>query len=366
MKLTCTKSGIALTVPEFAKSALPDGAHHYTHPIFSATPKVLIRCMDDFLAQRLAPQETILLFLAIADSTGHMVFRHPFQCPTSEDGVLDAAALFSAHMQGLASVATKVSALKGSDAEIPKFVCERPLQQNTAAELVRCVAVWQEALDAFAAGHLSATKARQVLRLEEHLARATKLLQTRPGTYANTIAEWACLVGAFPDNPVSTHKHSRIAKSEHFKEVIKSCILRDGKALATEIAQVLEFCEDNISVEEHTIHGLALFEALRQEYRVKFSTLGYSLSVPRASSVPLTRDEEAAKAREVALLQEIRSGAPTEQPTRKSFSSDFAFMRAMAAWRASQALAAAGISVGTTTEQAAPNTPNTNTNTEEL
>jgi len=335
MKLHCTYSGMHYTLPDFPKATLKK-----PHPIFSAPQKTLLRASEEFLAGHSTPQETILLFLALASSTGLLIFRDPFDAgPVPED----AASLLAAHMEPLAVAVGQLYFLTDKGLDLPQVVCSRADNNNTARSLVRCVRIWREAITEYGRQAASASAARDLLRAEERLQRAHKMLKLRPTTYANTLAEWACTVGAFPENEVSTPRHARIPKAQWYKEIIRNCVLRNGKSLAQEISEVIDFCEENIPVEDYTIHAISLMDALRGEYRAKFNTLGYSISAPRASNIPLTRDEQEAKAKELELLRSIREAAPGtgSKPERSQFSTDFQFIRAMAAWRLAQTLDAA-------------------------
>jgi hypothetical protein len=327
MKLNCAKSGIVITAPEF-RLTLAENSHNYTHPIFSASPKSLVKALDDFNASRLSEQEIILLFLAIADNTRLIHWRQPFAISDN------AAAVFSTKMNALALAATRIIHLKAKGLEVPEYVCETRDKQNTAAAFSRIVTIWTECIEDFSTKHANMVRERSLLKAEEHMQRAHLMMRKRPATYARAIASWASMAGEFPVQIICTAKHAAISVKEHWEAVIISCVLKDGKASAQDIAGLLEYCEQHVPA--GTIHAFALFESLRAAYAAKHNYYGFSISSPViAKAIPLTEQEQLAKAKEIELLKAMRVNAPKDKPTRNQFATDFAFLRAMAAWNAS-------------------------------
>lgn len=327
MKLTCAKSGLILTTPEFRHS-LPDNSHSHCHPIFSASPKLLLRAYDDWSQGKLRDEETILLFLAIADSTELIRWRAPFQITEN------AAGIFNLHMEDLARTVGRLAHLQGKGLELPAYVCERQNAQNTAGAFSRCVSTWKAEIAAFADRSASATRARNLLRLEEHLDRARLIAQKRPGSYAKAVASWAATVGDFPTRVTCTARHASISLREYWAEVIEQCVLRTGRPDTNAVAEILAYCEENVPA--GSTHACALFDSLRQHIKDVESKYGFSLVATSQHRIPLTVQEEEQKTKEVALLRSIREGATSEKPKREDFLTQFAFMRALAVWNTAQ------------------------------
>ena len=326
MKLHCAKSGIVITCPEFRHS-LADNSHSYCHPIFSASPKLLTRAYDDWATGTLRDEEIVLLFLAIANSTQLIHWRHPFSITT------DAAGIFNLHMEELAKVALNLRHLQERGLQLPAFVCERQNKQNEASAFSRCVSIWRAELSAYDSRAANAIASRALLRAEEHMERARLLAQKRPGSYARAVAQWAAAVGEFPTRATCTASHASISMSELWQDTIVKCILAEGRTDPVVVAQILGYCEENVPA--GSTHACALFDALRQRMKQEELKFGFALLTP-TSNMPLTAIEQASRDKEVAMLKELRAQASVTKPTREDYTSYFSYMRALAIWNTAQ------------------------------
>lgn len=314
MKYTCAKSGFVITTPEFRHS-LADNSHSATHPIFSARPQLLLRAFDDFLASKLNDQEIILLYLAIADSTGLLTWRSRFEYTPEAPGLL------ASKLEALVRVSATVKALAETGDELPGYVVCKQDAQNTAAGFARIVTLWTEGIAEIELFNKNLARNRALIRAEEHMDRSATLMRKRPAQYARAVASWAATVGEFAP-----------AVSEVWQKIIIGALIKDCRYHSSDVLKVLEYCEENVPA--GSTHAFTLFDGLRTAYAAKVHVFGVDRTAKYQNM--LSPEDFRASEREVALLKEMRKGAPTVKPNRADFPNAFLFLRALAAWNAAQ------------------------------
>lgn len=332
MKAICCKSGITISVPEFGGTA----AGPVQHPIFSASATQLVRYYTEYQRQRLSEQETILLFLAIADSTQHIIWETPFKLTDN------ALPIFNNHFGQLVSVVNSINTIRHPGMAVPQFAVRAKSGSNVAGAFIGCIDAWRQCVAEFGQRHRVAAEGKELLRLEAVIARSNGLLRSRPKTYARVVAEWADVAGQFPNDATCTAHHPMIPRNEYWKEIIRDAIVDNSntKHPIREVAAVLEWCESEI--EMGSTHGYTLLTALRAVVINTRKSVDFGVLTSASSwdmrILPLDPEERRAVQSALDLAKDVAANAPANKPLREHYATDFQFLRASAAWRAAKSL----------------------------
>lgn len=333
MKAICHKSGISFTVPQF-RCTLPLRGRA-VHPVFLLPQPQLFQTLKEFVRGNLTEEESVLLFLALADSSGKVIWHEPFQMTE------DAPGLIAQHMTGLAGSISRLQEIQHPKFEVPMYVMSARGEANTIGGLLNMLSVWDESIAEFATSHVEAARAANLMRLEEGLERLVRIAKNKPATYAKAISRWAATAGEFPQVVAATAE-GQINLSLYWQSLIVRCITKDKvhQIDMDDLIVLIEHCE--LLIPHGTIHAASLMENLRDGLRAKREFLGVpSVSGVKVFSIlPRNAEEEVSFNRESELLATMAATAPTEVPTREQFGNAILYLRAMSKYRAAQSLKA--------------------------
>jgi hypothetical protein len=312
------------------------------------------------MAGDLQPPEQVLLFLALINSTGSVIWHDPFHISTNETQDM---ALIEGNMHKTLSAVYKLNELSVcATFEIPKFVCSRHGDTNTVMGLLRAVEAWELAIDDFTNRKSNVDAAQKLLRIEMILERLLRMQKQKPDAFAKKLADWAVVSAEFPTYEI-VRGHTQWICAEYWREMIRRCVLgvRLIEIPSDDLIDLIEYCEEEIP--HGSIYAATLMTILRQSVRKQREYLGLPAhkGIRVFSIVPATAEEHAQHANDIARLKQMALVAPENKPERKDFLDTFVYLRAISRWEAAQTLKNMEVEVPGSTSVPTPVTPATPT-----
>ena len=327
--ITCAISGIKFTAPYCTNLTIPHTAGYY-HPIFAASHTQLDKLYRQHVKQELTANDSYLLFLAIAHSTGLIDWQSPI---TSDPTDPITIRLISNKISKLISVIAKSASIKHPTFEQP--TCRVNPTLCSIQRVADWIDVWQENITDFLAYRQDAAAYERLARVTNVLTLAIKSTQSLPN-YTELVANWAAIAGDFPAE-----------LKQQYKEVIVSCF-DSTKMFNTPISlikEVKDYCECNIEV--GSIHFHELSKALNKAVSSHIDYLGmtYKLSDYALLSDRDTATNSASTLKTDSELAVITDHAPTSEPRECDYPSKLAYLKAKMAYRV------AGFTAGVTSNE---------------
>jgi len=308
-RILCSISGI-----EFKCEHFPIALHagEYYHPIFAVPTKRLFPYYNKWLAptpeSALTKTDSFLLFAALLKATELVEFRQPIrQCTTTNQ-------IVASNMSRLFAVAWKLNEI--THPSLLKLIPKVAITSDTATleNISSWIAIWNEAFENFASGLRNEELRSQIQRKEAALERLIKNPAIHPVKYAAILAQWATDAAAFPDHTAT-----------YWQEVIIKCHT-DTSLISiplVDIEELLEHCEEQLDL--GSIYSHHLFATLRTAQDTIRGFFG--IGVPTAFRLLTPSDSV-----ETANLDILLATAPTREPARSEYATEFAFIKARMKW----------------------------------
>ena len=322
MKILCSLSGIEFDVSHFPGTFYSSELHH---PIFNLPQKRLLAYTGKWAAGELTPTDSYLLFLAILNSSDHVVFRVPVYRSEQTPSII------ANNMEYLVRTVIKLNTVSHPGATFPHFVITPETRYLTNVH--HWIESWEESYRAFYDGKLRDYDDRKLVQRENALQRMIKNPHKPIREYASILADWAATAGAFPTFLTSSpFNQSKIPLDQYWKSIISKCA-RDESLFAIpdkDLAELLEHCEDQIPV--GSIYSNALFKLLRNASEKKHNFLKLD-DFDLSSGYRLLSESDTV---ESANLKALIDSAPSEEPRPEQYPNKFQFMRAQLRWKMAQ------------------------------
>lgn len=322
MKILCKYSGV-----EFQCEHFPFGldSREYAHPVFAIRQDKLISVIARKYPEQLTPTDSYLGFLALLHSTGKIDWRVP--CAYHAETI---DAVIAANMLDLLKVVGITSAVTHPAFTMPAFVIT-PDTRNLAT-VNHWIGIWKQCYIDFLEGNKRAQLHDRIVRREQAMERLIKDPSKNPANYANQLAEWAALAGEFPTGTVPVDG-KQVPLSEYWKSMIRRAAR--GEAVFslndTDLAELIEHCED--AIPHGSIYAHTLMLCLRRAQESKKNFLGLGDFDIRTSTYRILDDSDSAeKANVLAMID----SAPIEKPVESNYPSKIAYLRAHYKWLAAQ------------------------------
>lgn len=318
MKILCSRSGVEFECSHFPGTFYSSELHH---PIFSLPQKRLISYTGKWAAGELTPTDSYLLFLAILNSSDHIIFRvSVFRDERTQ-------AVIAQNMEYLVRTVIKLNTVVNPSVSFPHFAITP--ETRFLHNVHYWIETWDEAYKDFASGKAREYDDRKLLHREMALQRMIKNPHRKISDYATQLAEWAAQAGSFPSfltsSPFNT---SQIPLAEYWKSIIQKCA-RDEALYSIpdkDLQELLDHCEDEIPA--GSIYSNALFKLLRHAHEKKknfFRLDDFDLS----SGYKILSETDTV---ETANLKALIDSAPQEEPRLEQYPTKFQFMRAKLRW----------------------------------
>jgi len=316
-KILCGISGI-----EFTCEHLPIylDSREYAHPVFFLPQKKLLGLFQKYRHAELGPIDSYLVFLAYLNSTDLVEFRVPAQRTPGTESIV------ANNFEHLVDVCCKINTIKNPSIKFAHIAVSP--ENKTLDNVNYWLLNWEDTYCNFKSGY-AAQKARQELvDIEEKLDSLAADANKSEVQFASRLAEWADKAGSFPRFPVTINSHS-IPCNEYWKQIIRKCVNSDSifGVNARDLQELTDHCYDNIEVGSTYAHWL--FATLKEGATRHDNFLGianFTFSI-------VSNTDSIEQANRTVIIE----NAPTSEPKRIAYPSQFAYIKAKLAWEMAQA-----------------------------
>lgn len=315
-KILCKYSGI-LFESQYFPISLTSGESY--HPVFDIPLKKLWKVFPKWQAGELDTASSYLYFLALLKSTNLVEFRN------AAAFTQDTEQIVSQNMESLYATISRIVSVRTPRVVFPRFVISK--DTKNLHNVKHWMELWNATYNDFLQGLRDEDTRSQLQRREAALERLIKNPTIRPERYSHLLAQWASIAGNFPEFPISVNG-STISCSEYWQDIIRKCYLSHEIIQIPEkdIMELIEHCEQEIEL--GSIFSYHLFTCLREG----LETMRGFFSIGSPVFSILGADDSVEKSN----LQLLIDSAPAEEPQRKNYPTEFAFLKARMKWRLSQ------------------------------
>lgn len=331
-QVLCGISGIQFKVP-YLPMKLKLTSRECNHPIFSASYSQLEPIIEDWHDGNLDPVESYLLYLALFNITELVDFRLPAMRTDKTDSIV------AANMLALVEIVDKIITVSPERART-KFLMPRYVIGTETKNLSNTkfwIANWEACYKEYMAGYKTSTLLDKIHQKEAALEVLIKDKTKDISQYALQLASWTALVADFKgiDCVVAdgTHNDRPILLSEYWKRIIVTAAKRTNiyEIHDADLAELIEYLEDNIEVASSGIYGHTVLSLLRstQKTRESYFSLG-DIDIGAKGTVYKILDPSAST--EDANLQVLIDNAPLYEPRVTDYPNRLAYLKAKAKW----------------------------------
>ena len=319
MKILCKYSGIQFDVSHFPFTL---ESREIAHPVFAIPQQKLIVALAKKWPDELTPMDSYLGFLSLLHSTGKIDWKVPCIYSPQIDPII------AANMPALIKTVGIISSVTHPAFTYPAFVIS-PDTRNLAT-VKHWIELWQSCYIQFQEGNKRAQLHDRIVRREQAMERLIKDPSKNTANYANQLAEWAALAGAFPTGTVPVDGQ-QISLADYWKGMIRKAAR--GEAVFTlndvDLQELIEHCENEI--EHGSIYSYTLMKVLRdaQERKRNFLGLG-DLDIQTSTYRILSKEDTVERANILAMID----SAPTTKPIESNYPDKVSYLRAMFKWKA--------------------------------
>lgn len=328
-KVLCGISGIEFQVEHLSISL---SSREYAHPVFFLPQKKLLGLYSKYQQGELNSIDSYLVFLAYLNSTDLVEWR----VPASRNALTDS--IVAQNFENLISVIEKMN-------RIPHYldhmfkVAVTP-DTKSLGNIEVWIAGWEQTYDDFTSGYAAEKKKQELAEIESRLQSllySSEVGATSSAQFAAKLAVWADKAGSFPRFPVSISNSTSIPCNEYWKQIIRKCTSSESifSIPSADLEELISHCEEYIEAGNTFAHHL--FRVLREgkERQGNFLGLGdFSFSI-------VAQDTSVETANKLSIIQ----NAPSSEPVRISYPSQFAYIKAKLAWDMSKDATNASTSV---------------------
>lgn len=322
-KILCGISGI-----EFSCDHMPIylSSREYAHPIFFLPQRKLLGLYQKFRHEELPDIDAYLLFLAYLNSTDLVEWRVPAKRTQLT------ASIVAQNFESLVYTVEKINTIAKSSAEFSHIA----ISPDTCdlANVQYWILGWEATYESFRNGHKAERQKKDIADLEARLEYISRDANRNEVQYATRLASWADKAGNFPRYPI-TRNGKVIPCNMHWQMAIRKCTSAESIFTINneDLVDIKDWCESNIDAGSTYSHDLLKF--LREGIAKQNDFLGmgdFQFSIVSAdASVEQTNRQ--------AIIQ----NAPSCEPRRIDYPSDFQFLKAKLAWGMAQSQAAAEV-----------------------
>lgn len=314
MKVYCQYSGVSFEVSYFSNMKLT-----YAHPIFTASPKLLLSRVGDWAAGKLNESERRLLFLALLNTTELVEWRSV---------ALPSDSIVQNQMEPLAKFVGWMIGLQNPSVIFSKIVIQ---PENRYLENCKYwIQAWQQEKKDFDEGYRDSSLASKQMRREEALERLIKNHSLKTEDYARLLAIWtweACNV------PTTLR--------EYYTQIFTTKNIKIYEIKTVDLEDMLSYMED--ALDAGSIFAFAAFKHVRLLLAKNKAGLAHGLGIEEGEfsnlSFEILRDTPFSIQEDPIAednMNAIAIQAPSEEPVLQKYPSKLAYLRAKAAWQLMQ------------------------------
>lgn len=327
MKILCKYSSLEFEVAHFPFTL---ESREVAHPVFAISQNKLIRVLAAKYPDKLTPIDSYLGFLALMNSTDKIDWRVPCYYTSAMDSII------AQNMELLIRTTGVINAITHPAFVYPGFVMTPDTRSLSTVN--HWIAILGDCIRQFQDGNKKAQLHDRIVRREQAMERIIKDPAKNPANYANQLAEWASLAGAFPTGTIPVDG-VQVSLSDYWKAMIRKAARAEAvfSLNDTDLSELIEHCENEIP--HGSIYAFTLMRVLREAADKKKNLLGLGDFDVRSGSFRILEDSDTV---ERANLMAMVDSAPLERPLEINYPSKIAYLRAMYKWKAAQAVAAQG------------------------
>lgn len=314
MKVHCQFSGLEFECSYFANTKLT-----YAHPIFTASPKLLLSRVGDWAAGKLNEQERRLLFLSLLNTTDLIEWRSV---------ALPSDSIVQNNMEPLAKFVGWMIGLQNPTVIFSRIAIT---PENRYCENAKYwIEAWQQEKRNFDEGYRDSSLASKQMRREEALERLIKNHSLKTEDYARLLAIWAWEACNVPT-----------ALREVYTDIFTTKNIKVYEIKTVDLEDMLNYMED--ALDAGSIFAHAAFKHVRLLLAKNRAGLAYGLGMQDGEfddlsfevlrDTPFTIVEDSIGEHN---MQQVAIQAPAEEPILEKYPTKLAFLRAKAAWNLMQ------------------------------
>lgn len=328
MRIICSLSSI-----EFECSHFPGAFYspELYHPIFLLPQKKLLAATGKWSSGHLTSTDSYLLFLSLLRSSELIQWRVPVIRTEQTDSIV------ANNMESLLRTVIKLNTVPDPESIFPHYAISQ--DTRTLANVRYWIENWQHAYDEFKSGYKSVHESAAIIRRENALARMIKNPHRSVSSYSGELAFWAASAGSFPTFPVTSPFGSSLGQqitcSEFWQQIITRCTKNDYifSIPDNDLQELIDHCEEHIPI--GSIYSHLLFKILRDAQSRKRNFLDIGDPDVKTSYTLISSQTDVQSANLRALID----SAPSAEPQRSEYPSDFAYRKAKLRWDMSKKFA---------------------------
>lgn len=318
MKVICSYSGLEFQVEHFPFSLSSPSCHH---PIFDIPQKKLLSLLGKWAAGEFTQTDSYLYCLALLNSSELIHWYTPAKRTPFTPSIV------AQNIEALSRAVIKLNTVTEPEKVFPSFAVTQ--ETSSLVNLPEWIKDWESAYQDFKDGYKSAHDSRKLLAREAALARLIKSSHAPVHKISQQIADWAAEAADFPrfSIPSPFHKDRFLSLREYWITLIIKCCKKENifSLNRKDLEELLSHCEEHIPL--GSIYSQHLFSVLRNTISRSRDFLG----LDSLGSYTLLEDS-AKQDVESANLLALVNAAPSEEPKREDYPSDFKFLQAKLRW----------------------------------
>ena len=325
-KILCSISGLEFSCEHFPISL---SQREYHHPIFSVPPKRLYKYIQKFHACELTEIDSYLLFLAYLKSTDLVEFR----CAARRTSLT--SSIVSANMDRLLTVISQINEIKHPSLSLVRTVVSK--DTCDLGNVKYWIDLWDQNISDFKSGLKDREVLEDINKKANGLERLIKNPAISPKKYSHLLAEWASVAASFPTFTIILNGTESTC-AEYWKIIIQACY--DNTSIIqippADLQELIDHVHEYIDISAGSIQSHHLFKCLDAGKEKLQSFFGLGDYQYLSSDTPAFRILDANTSVEDANIQILIDTAPSSEPKRNEYQSEFAFMKAKFKWEVAQ------------------------------
>lgn len=321
MKVICSLSGTEFEINTYHHDPVQNKRIYHNHfkslnitdrhPIFTCSTEKLLEFASTWAARKLSKIESRLLFLALLNSTGLVVFR-TIAIPSDKT--------VQNNMELLLKTVTWQSAISPALMKLPKFIISHDTRHLTF--ITNWLNTWNEHRAAWQKGTNLRTLSDKLEARERILERLIKSSSKNTTEYAGRLASWAFDASGLP-NKTDVDKSLR----EHWLEIFKTKGFDIYNIKTADLEDMIDWFERNLIDFQGSIQAAEVLKHVRMLLNKNVRGLSSELGEFSETTFEIISDDIEEHNKRV-----IAANAPAAEPFEHQFKSRVEYLRAKSAW----------------------------------
>jgi len=308
----CSISGLEFKTDHLSFSVC---SQELAHPVFYLTQRQLEPLYVRYCNEESFPtKDAYLLFLAFLNSTGLVEWRTPAGFYEETEAIV------ANNFQFLVTTIQRMNTIRTPSVQFAKVSVSN--ESRYLKNVAYWITSWEETCDDYFAGGKREASKRELHEMEARLDYIIKDANRKETTLAANIAAWANKAASFPKTPIRVGSEI-MPKGKFWESIIRKCVNEESVFCVenSDLQELLDYCMENLEL--GSLYTYNLVQIIKRGMGAKEDLLGmgdFEYQILDQESV------------EQANLAVIIGNAGEREPSRKSFPSTFAYIKAKMAW----------------------------------